>query len=39
MSENNMPQFDFKANYLNFLHHKPTSMIPTVFVGEIFGIL
>ena len=28
------PQFDFKANYLNFLNHKPTSLIPNSFVGN-----
>ncbi|MDO4529214.1 MAG: uroporphyrinogen decarboxylase family protein [Lachnospiraceae bacterium] len=34
MPENNAPQFDFKANYLNFLHHKPTTLIPNSFVGN-----
>ena len=34
MPENNAPQFDFKGNYLNFLQHKPTSLTPTVFVGN-----
>ena len=28
------PQFDFKANYLNFLNHKPTTLIPNSFVGN-----
>ncbi len=28
------PQFDFKENYLNFLHHKPTTLIPNFFVGN-----
>ena len=28
------PQFDFKANYLNFLNHKPTTPIPNSFVGN-----
>ncbi len=28
------PQFDFKSNYLNFLHHKPTTLIPNSFVGN-----
>lgn len=32
MSE--QPQFDFKANYFNFLHHEPTSLIPNSFVGN-----
>lgn len=27
-------QFDFKANYLNFLNHEPTSLIPNSFVGN-----
>lgn len=27
-------QFDFKANYLNFLNHKPTSLVPNSFVGN-----
>ena len=31
---NEGPQFDFKANYLNFLHHKPTTLIPNMFVGN-----
>lgn len=26
--------FDFKENYLNFLHHKPTTLIPNFFVGN-----
>ena len=31
-------QFDFKGNYLNFLQHKPTSLIPNSFVGnKIYG--
>lgn len=34
MSENNGPHFDFKANYLNFLLHKPTTLIPNAFVGN-----
>lgn len=28
------PQFNFKENYLNFLHHKPTTLIPNSFVGN-----
>ncbi|MBQ8304848.1 MAG: hypothetical protein IJX90_01320 [Blautia sp.] len=28
------PEFDFKTNYLNFLHHKPTTLIPNSFVGN-----
>lgn len=28
------PKFDFKANYLNFLNHKPTALIPNSFVGN-----
>ena len=28
------PQFDFKSNYLNFLHHQPTTLIPNSFVGN-----
>ena len=31
---NEGPQFDFKANYLNFLHHKPTTLISNMFVGN-----
>lgn len=32
------PQFDFKGNYLNFLNHKPTSLVPNSFVGnKIYG--
>ena len=27
-------QFDFKANYENFLNHKPTVMVPCSFVGN-----
>ena len=27
-------QFDFKANYINFLEHKPTSLVPNSFVGN-----
>ena len=34
MPENNAPQFDFKGNYLNFLNHRPTTLTPTVFVGN-----
>lgn len=34
MSEQKGPAFDFKANYLNFLNHKPTSLIPNSFVGN-----
>ena len=31
-------EFDFKANYLNFLHHKPTTLVPNSFVGnKIYG--
>lgn len=30
----NGPQFDFKANYMNFLQHKPTSFVPNSFVGN-----
>lgn len=30
----NGPQFDFKANYMNFLQHKPTSLVPNSFVGN-----
>lgn len=34
----NGPQFDFKSNYLNFLHHKPTTFIPNSFTGnKIYG--
>lgn len=34
----NGPQFDFKGNYLNFLHHKPTTFIPNSFTGnKIYG--
>ena len=33
MPENNGPQFDFRTNYLNYLNHKPTSLVPTMFVG------
>lgn len=29
-----MPQFDFKSNYMNFLNHKPTTLIPNSFVGN-----
>lgn len=31
---NEGPQFDFKANYLKFLHHEPTTLIPNMFVGN-----
>ena len=34
MPDNNAPQFDFKENYLNFLNHRPTTLTPTVFVGN-----
>lgn len=34
MSENNAPQFDFKGNYINFLQHKQTTLIPNMFVGN-----
>jgi len=34
MPTNDAPQFDFKANFLNFLHHQPTALCPTVFVGN-----
>lgn len=34
MSNNQQPQFDFKTNHLNFLNHKPTSLIPCTFVGN-----
>ena len=34
MPENNGPQFNFKENYLNYLNHKPTSLIPNSFVGN-----
>lgn len=27
-------QFDFKGNYMNFLHHKPTTLVPNSFVGN-----
>ena len=27
-------QFDFKGNYLNFLNHKATTLIPNSFVGN-----
>ena len=31
-------QFNFKENYINFLQHKPTTLIPNSFVGnKIFG--
>ena len=30
----NEPQFDFKANYLSFLRHEPTPLIPNSFVGN-----
>lgn len=33
MDNTNKPQFDFKTNYLNFLAHKPTTLIPNSFVG------
>ena len=33
MPENNGPQFDFRANYLYYLNHKPTSLVQTMFVG------
>lgn len=28
------PQFDFKTNYMNFLNHQPTTLIPNSFVGN-----
>lgn len=32
------PQFNFKENYLNFLHHQPTTFIPNSFTGnKIYG--
>lgn len=32
------PQVDFKENYLDFLHHKPTAFVPNCFVGnKIYG--
>ncbi|RGD65633.1 hypothetical protein DXA98_03145 [Lachnospiraceae bacterium OF09-6] len=34
MDEHTAPTFDFKANYLDFLHHKPTTFIPNSFVGN-----
>lgn len=34
MPENNGPQFNFKENYLNFLNHRPTSLVPNSFVGN-----
>ena len=34
MPEGNKPQFDFKSNHLNFLNHKPTTLIPCTFVGN-----
>ena len=34
----NGPQFDFKANYVNFLNHRPTTFIPNSFTGnKIYG--
>lgn len=30
----NQPEFDFKTNYLNFLNHKATTLIPNSFVGN-----
>lgn len=30
----NAPQFDFKQNYINFLNHKPTVLIPNSFAGN-----
>ena len=34
----NGPQFDFKANYVNFLNHRPTAFIPNSFTGnKIYG--
>ncbi|MDO4621724.1 MAG: uroporphyrinogen decarboxylase family protein [Eubacteriales bacterium] len=29
-----MPKFDFKSNYVNFLNHKPTTLVPNSFVGN-----
>ena len=34
MGEHTAPAFDFKTNYLDFLHHKPTTFIPNSFVGN-----
>ena len=34
MGEQGMPAFDFKANYIDFLNHKPTPFIPNAFVGN-----
>lgn len=34
MDKNNKPAFDFKANYLNFLSHKPTTLVPNSFTGN-----
>lgn len=28
------PEFDFKGNYLNFLKHQPTTLVPNSFVGN-----
>lgn len=34
MEKTNKPQFDFKENYVNFLEHRPTTLIPNVFLGN-----
>lgn len=34
MSEHAGPVFDFKANYIDFMNHKPTPFIPNAFVGN-----
>lgn len=34
MEKSNKPQFDFKANYVKFLEHRPTTFIPNSFVGN-----
>lgn len=34
MAENGVPQFNFKNNYLDFLRHKTTALIPTSFAGN-----
>ena len=39
MTEENKPAIDFKANYVDFLHHRPTALVPNVFVGnKIMGL-
>ena len=32
--DNNLMPIDLKANYLNFLNHKPTTLIPNLLVGN-----